>query len=135
MLQPGGSTRGVSPLAHNLPAHFQATGRLTSPSVTATSSMKHHVLLFCQLFEFNLFVLTSVPDPIVNMCWIKDAEISSLITRGPAAVRGVRCRARRAAATRRGWPRRDIAANQLGCGAAAAVRSVPLLPWGEAYHP
>ena len=47
-------------------AHFvRSTGRPTSPSVAA--SMKHHPRLHCPLVEYNLLVLTSVPDPIINV--------------------------------------------------------------------
>ena len=43
----------------------QLVGR-QSPHVAA--SMKHHLRLHCQLVESNLLALTSVPDPIINVC-------------------------------------------------------------------
>ena len=43
----------------------RSTGRPTRPSVAA--SMKHHLRLHCPLVEYNLLVLTSVPDPIINV--------------------------------------------------------------------
>ena len=43
----------------------RSTGRPTRPSVAA--SMKHHLRMHCPLVEYNLLVLTSVPDPIINV--------------------------------------------------------------------
>ena len=67
------------------------------------------------------------------VCWIIVAEISSLgapppcevcaVGQGAPPPPGVACRARR-----------GIAANRSRRGAAAAVRSVPVPPWGEARH-
>ena len=63
------------------------------------------------------------------MFWIKVAEVSLLGTPGPAGQcmpppPGVACRAKH-----------GIAGNRVKRGAAAAVRSVPLPPWAEAYNP
>ena len=67
------------------------------------------------------------------VCWIIFAAISSLGTLGPAAVRWVRCRPRRASATSRGVPG-EAWHRRVGHGAAAAMQSVPLLPSREACH-
>ena len=70
---------GVPPPAHSLSARFQATARLVCRPQCES-------------------------DQHFSVCWIIVAAISSLGTRGPAAGRGVRCRAQRAAATRHGVP-------------------------------
>ena len=67
------------------------------------SRLAYPARVLCRLVDLNFLARASVPDPIMNMwCWIIVDEISALGTRGPAAVLGVHCRARRAAATRRG---------------------------------
>ena len=87
-----------------------------------------------------------IPSQIC-VCWIIVAAISSLGTRSPAAVQGVRCRSKRAAATRRGrasiisdnWVRRDAAAVGHSCTRArrAAAKGrlevpSPMLLWRAA---
>ena len=106
--------------------------------------MKHHLQLHYRLVKFILLVpvvRSSAADPIMDMPSDQDvivAAISLLGTRGPATVQGVRCRARRAAARAPSFvcpAGRGIATNRSSCAAAAAVRSVPASPWGEARHP
>ena len=107
--------------------------------VCRQAPVQHHLLGHCQLVEDYLLVITSCPDPIIYIyiyaCWIIVAAISSLGTRGPAAWRGVRCRARRAATTRQGvlgeaWhPRQTVKVCRRSRheerGGAAVRRGVP----------
>ena len=114
-------------------------------TVSVSASMKHHLQLHYRLVKFILLVpvvRTSAADPIMDMPsdqeYVIVAAISLLGTRGPATVQGVRCRARRAAARAPSFvcpAGRGIATNRSSCAAAAAVRSVPASPWGEARHP
>ena len=74
--------------------------------------MKHHLQLRCQLVECSLLVRTSAADPIKKVCVLDHSRLGQLARYswpGPSAVRGVRCRARRAAATRRCVPARGEA--------------------------
>ena len=103
--------RGVPPQAHSLAARFQTTARLVCRPQCES-------------------------DQNFSVSWIIVAAISSFGTRGPAG-RGVRCRAQRAAATLRGEPGEAQHPRQPDAGdaAAAAVRSLPLPPWGKACRP
>ena len=85
--------------------------------------MKHHLLLHCQLVEFSLLVRTSAADPIMNMSALDHGRWDQL-----AWCSWPRRRARRAQARHHCQP-------DAGDAAAAAVRSLPLPPWGKACRP
>ena len=64
------------------------------------SQQARNIFCWVTVSSLNITSLSSLQQLIRSKfyaCWIIVAAISSLGTRGPAAVRGVRCRARRAA--------------------------------------
>ena len=107
-------------------AQFVCSFSSNCSAVSATASMKYHLQLHYRLVKFILLVRTSAADPIMNISAnpiMNMSSLRSLGTCGPAAVREVRCRARRAAAPgivfRAG---RGIATNRSRCATAAAMR-------------
>ena len=103
--------------------------RRTVDSVTANITYSFTV---SSLNVISLSALQLLIRSWICLSWTIVAAISLLGTHGPAAVRGVRCRARRAATTRRGVPpRRGIVANRVRRAAATAVKSVRVPPCGD----